>query len=455
MRRGRVPRPWHHDQGPVTAASGETGTPGGSFGSLSEASLYRFDAVQGRIDLKPGELSVRMEDIRRAYARLRGVVHRTPLIRSRTFSEMAGAEVYLKLENLQRGGSFKIRGAYNKIASLRPEVRKRGVIAASAGNHAQGVALAARSFGVPATVVMPEHAPLSKQGAVLGYGAEMILEGSSFEAAYRKARRIAGDRRAALIETYDDKTLIAGHGTIGLEIAELLPDVDGVIVPVGGGGLIAGIGIALKDLNPRVRVYGVQSECFCGVYRSFTGAKVAETGKKTIADGIAIKKPGRVSLPLIRRVVSGMVTVSDDEIARAVLFLMERKKVIAEGAGAAPLAALMSKKIRLPRKKIVLVVSGGNIDVNLIERIIERGLLATGRLLRLKVRIQDAPGALGELAVCLGALKANILEISHDRASAGAGIGYTCVPLLLETHGSGHNREIRRTLKARGYEILA
>jgi len=408
-----------------------------------------------RNTLKLKKMSVRIEDIRKAYQRLQGVVHHTPLIRSRTFSKIAGVDVYLKLENLQRGGSFKIRGAYNKIASLAPRIRKRGVVAASAGNHAQGVALAAGKFNIPATVVMPEHAPISKQSAVLGYGAEMILEGSSFEAAYSKAREIANNRKATLIETYNDATLIAGQGTIGLEIAERVPEVDSVIVPVGGGGLIAGIGTALKGVNPRIKVFGVQSEHVPSACRSFSkGRIVMAKTEKIIADGIAIATPGSVSFPVMRQVVDRMITVSDHEIALAILLLIERKKIIAEGAGAAPVAALMSKRIRRLGKTLVLVISGGNIDVNLLERIIEKGLMTTGRLLRLRIRILDAPGALGKLAVCLGALKANILQISQDRTSTATGIGFTCADLILETHGSGHNQEITEALKAQEYEIL-
>ncbi|MBI5186136.1 MAG: threonine ammonia-lyase [Nitrospinae bacterium] len=397
---------------------------------------------------------VGIEDILKARERLQGEVHNTPLIRSRTFSQMSGVEVYLKLENLQRGGSFKIRGAYNKISSLDKRTRQRGVVAASAGNHAQGVALAANKFGIPATVVMPVHAPLSKQSAVIGYGAKMVLEGVTFEDAYKKASEIARERGATLIETFNDETLIAGQGTIGLEIAEALPGVETAIVPIGGGGLISGIGIALKALNPKVRVIGVQSEHVQSARQSFLQGRIIETKpEKTIADGIAIRKPGSITFPIIREVVDDIFTVSDDEIAFSILLLMERKKIIVEGAGAVPLAALLSKKIRKPGRKAALVLTGGNIDVNLLERIIEKGLMKTGRILRLRTEVPDTPGALGKLADLLGGIRANILEISHDRMSVRTDIGHTGISVTLETHGDGHNQEIIKDLKRVGYKI--
>ncbi len=401
------------------------------------------------------DLPVQLSHIQQARKRLQGVVHNTPIIRSRTFSHMAGVETFLKLENLQRGGSFKIRGAFNKISSLAEDVRKRGVVAASAGNHAQGVALAADKFGVHATVVMPEHAPISKQSAVVGYGAELILKGSSFEDAYAKAREIEKERGATLIETYNDETLIAGHGTMALEIMESLPDLEMAIVPVGGGGLISGIAIALKSMNPHVKVIGVQSEHISSIYQSFQRGEIVESRpEKTIADGIAIKRPGSITFPIIKEVVDEMVTVSDDEIAFSILLLMERKKIIVEGAGATPLAALLAKKITRPGKKVALVLSGGNIDVNLLERIIEKGLMKTGRMLRLKTEIPDTPGALGELAGLLGRMKANILEITHDRISTQVELGATGANVTLETHGEEHNKEILRGLRESGYRLL-
>lgn len=400
-------------------------------------------------------LSVNIKDILQAQKRLRPIVHNTPIIRSRTFSSMTGVETYLKLENLQRGGSFKIRGAFNKLSSLKKEIRKKGVVAASAGNHAQGVALAANTFGVHTTIVMPEHAPISKQSAVLGYGATLLLKGSNFEEAYAEAQRIAKKENATLIETYNDETLLAGHGTIALEILKLQPDIDTMIVPIGGGGLISGVGIAAKAIKPKLRIIGVQAERISSVYRSFLKGGIAVSKpRKTIADGIAIREPGSITFPIIQKVVDDILTVSEEEIASSILLLMERKKIIVEGAGATPLAGLLSKKISRLGKKVALILSGGNIDVNLLERIIEKGLMKTGRLLLLKTEIPDTPGALGELTTCLGHMKANILDITHDRISTETDIGLTGIKTTLETHGKEHNRKIVRELRKRGYKLL-
>jgi threonine dehydratase len=354
---------------------------------------------------------------------------------SRSLSLRAGIPVYLKLENLQKTGSFKIRGAFNCLSRLSPAERRRGVIAASAGNHAQGVALAARTLGISATIVMPERASIAKQQATQSYGARILLEGADFDAAMRRAQQISKKEKKRLIHAFDDDAVIAGQGTIGLEILEEQPQIATIIVPVGGGGLASGIAIAAKTIKPDIHIVGVVSPA-----------------RPTLADGIAVKSPGRKTAPLLQRYLDEQVAVSEEEIAEAILLLMEHKRIIAEGAGAASLAALLNHGRHL-KGPVCLLVSGGNIDVTLLERIIERGLLRTGRLLRLSVMINDYPGSLAALTTEVGKLGANILHIVHDRLSSYLPVSHTGVALLLETRGADHNKKIVTSLKKKGYPL--
>ncbi len=391
-------------------------------------------------------------EIELARKRIREVVRRTPLVYSDTFSKMAGKEVYLKLENLQKAGSFKIRGAYNKLSQFSAPLKKKGVVAASAGNHAQGVAFASSLLGLHATIVMPVGASMAKQTATRAYGGEVILFGQDTDEALAYAIKFA-EKGQTLIHPFDDEQIMAGQGTIGLEILEDLPDVDAIVVPVGGGGLIAGIASIVKKKRPRVRICGVQAIQAPSAFLSWKKKIVEAEGMPTLADGIALKRVGQVPFPIIRDRVDQMVTVGEDEIASAILTLMERKRVIAEGAGAAPLAALLSGTDKISGHKIVLVISGGNIDVHLLDRIIEKGLAQTGRLIRLEVPLRDIPGALAKIADLVGRHHANILHIIHERTAKDIPIGYSRVVLALETRGLDHTREIRNALREEGYEF--
>ncbi len=393
------------------------------------------------------------KEIELAQKRIRKAIRRTPLVYSETFSRMTDKEVYLKLENLQKAGSFKIRGAYNKLSLLNSALKKKGVVAASAGNHAQGVALASSLLGIHATIVMPVEASMAKQMATKAYGGEIILFGQNTDEALAYARKVA-EKGRTFVHPFDDEQIVAGQGTIGLEILQDLPEVDAIVVPVGGGGLISGITSIVKKRNPRVSICGVQADHARSAFLSWKkkrviGAKVLPT----LADGIALERVGEIPFSVIRDQVDQMVTVGEDEIASAILMLMERKRVIAEGAGAAPLAALLSGRWKIAGHKIVLVISGGNIDVHLLDRIIEKGLAQTGRLIRLEIPLRDTPGALAKLADLVGRHHANILHIVHERAAKDIPIGYSRVILALETRGLDHTREIRSVLKKEGYEF--
>ena len=395
--------------------------------------------------------AVDLAAIRAAAATIAGFVHHTPLLSSAAFSELAGADVFLKLENLQKTGSFKVRGAFNRLSHLDPAARRQGVICASAGNHAQGVAMAGARLGIPVTVVMPETAPTTKVVATRGYGAEVVLHGQGYDQAYERALEIAAQRGLTFVHAFDDPWVVAGQGTVGLEILADLPDVDTVVVPVGGGGLIAGIAIALKEQRPGVRVVGVQAEGAPALARSFaTGRLEAVERARTIADGLAVKKPRELTFRLIQRYVDAMVTVTEEEIARAILLLLERAKLVAEGAGAAALAALLHHKVEQPGR-VAVVVSGGNIDVNLLARIIERGLLEDGRLIRIQTLVADRPGALQALLKVIADEGGNILAVYHDRLRHEVALGETEVELIIETRDAAHVDQIRAALRRHGY----
>ncbi len=396
---------------------------------------------------------VTLEEITRAREVIRETIHPTPLLFSDSISAMVGKDVYLKLENLQKAGSFKIRGASYKISKLGSSVGKRGVIAVSAGNHAQGVALAAASRGIPATIVMPVHAPLSKQLATRGYGGKVILKGESFGEAEQHAKELEKDGYT-MIHPFEDEDIISGQGTIGLEIMEALPEVDVIIVPIGGGGCISGISTAVKGEKPKIQVIGVEAAAAPSALLSRREGKIIPVQPiPTIADGIAIKRVGQITFPIIQRYVDEIVTVEDDEIAAAILTLIERKRIVAEGAGAAPLAALLKGDLKIEGTNCVLVICGGNIDVNLIDRIIGQGLAKTGRIIRFGVNMRDIPGSLARLCDVIATQRANILNTYHDRTSAEVPVGATKVVMELETSGFDHIQAILGALNKGGYEI--
>ncbi|MFZ0944301.1 MAG: threonine ammonia-lyase [Syntrophobacteraceae bacterium] len=393
-------------------------------------------------------------EIRRAAGVLKGRVIRTPLVYSPTFSSLAGFEVYLKLENLQATGSFKIRGATYKILTELDRIGKGGVVAASAGNHAQGVALAANRAGLASTIIMPEWASISKQEATRGYGGKVILDGQSIADAIKKAQELSKDGKT-FIHPYDDPSIIAGQGTIGLEIMEEMPNVDLIAVPVGGGGLVAGISVAARAIRPGIRIIGVQAEaCPSALKAVETGKRITVDALHSIADGITVKQIGRIPFDVVRKEVDQIVLASEDRIAEAVIMLLERKKVLAEGAGAVCVAALLSGAIKAPAEtKAVLVVSGGNIDISLLDRVIRKGMSRKGRIMRFSVRMDDVPGALAKLLGIIAGVKANVLHIYHNRGGADMSIYQSMVELEIETRNFEHIREIEAVLNQSGYDM--
>ncbi len=391
--------------------------------------------------------------IEEARRRVKGVILKTPIVYSDTLSRLTGKEVYLKLENLQKTGSFKIRGAYYKLSSLSPSLRKKGVVTASAGNHAQGVAMASSLLGIRSTIVMPEGTSLAKQMATRSYGGEVLLYGQNMEEALAYAQKLEKEGKL-LIHPFDDEEVIAGQGTIGLEILDEVPGLEAMILPVGGGGLISGVATIVKKRRPKVKIIGVQSSHAPSAFLSLKRRKIVEVRvRPTLADGIAVGRIGELTFPIIQGKVDQLVTVGEEEIASALLMLIERKRVIAEGAGATPLAALLSKKVEARAKRIVLLISGGNIDVHLLDRIIEKGLTWTGRMIRMEVLLRDVPGSLNSLTHHIAQLRANILHIIHERATREIPIGFSKVILVLETRGPGHIREIQKGLKEQGYSF--
>jgi threonine dehydratase len=386
-------------------------------------------------------------DVEEARERIKEQIYLSPFARSETISRMTGNRVYFKLDNLQMTGSFKERGALNRLLTLTPEETRRGVIAASAGNHGMAVAYHSRRLNIASTIVMPVAAPLIKVTRVRQYGAESVLSGNDYDAALAEALRLSKERSLTFISAFDDPWVVAGQGTIGLEIYEQNPDLDAVIVPVGGGGLIAGIALAIKTLLPKVAVIGVQAEAVPSMIVALRrGAPEQLPPATTIADGIAVRAVGAMPLELVKTYVDDIVAVSEGEIANAVLTLLETEKTVAEGAAAVPLAALINKKISLSGKNVGLIVSGGNIDMNLTARIIESGLIQDGRLSRFSIVISDRPGSLARLAQRIADLGANILQISQSRGFGQMAIGETEVELILETTGAEHIQRICDTL---------
>jgi len=397
---------------------------------------------------------VELSDVEAAQARIRDRVYLSPCARSETLSRLSGTEAYLKLENLQMTGSFKERGALNRLLILEPAARERGLIAASAGNHAQGVAYHAGRLGIPTTIVMPETTPIIKVASTRGHGARVILHGGGYDEAYSEARRIEQAEGLSFIHPFDDPGVIAGQGTVGLELFEQVPELEAVVVPIGGGGLVAGIGVALKARRPGLRVIGVQTELLPSMQAALEAGKpVTLDAAQTLADGIAVKRVGDLTLALAQRVVDEVVTVSEEEIASAILYLLEKEKTVVEGAGAVAVAGLMHHRPSgLSGKRVVSVISGGNIDVNLVARVIERGLVKDGRLVRIRVALLDKPGQLARVSSIVATHRANVIEVHHTRAFATR-FGDTTLQLTLETRGPEHVQEILQALRERGYVV--
>jgi threonine dehydratase len=368
-------------------------------------------------------------------------------------SALTGQQVYLKLENLQMTGSFKERGALNRIAMLEPEQAARGVVAASAGNHAQGVAYHATKRGIRALIVMPLATPLVKVTATRGFGAEVVLHGANYDEACVEAMRLCDAEGMTFIHPFDDVSVMAGQGTIGLELLEQVPQLEAVVVPIGGGGLIGGIACAIKESRPDIRIVGVQTSRLPSMLAARSaGQPVTIEPSTTIADGIAVRRSGDVTFPVVERYVDEIVTVDEDEIASAILVLLEREKTLAEGAGATALAALLQKKTSLLGAHTAVMVCGGNIDVTLLSRIIERGLVQDGRLIRLRIHLLDKPGALAELTRLIASYRANIVDTLHNRAYYGVNLGDTVIDITMETRGREQVVELLAALTAEGYK---
>jgi threonine dehydratase len=396
--------------------------------------------------------AVTLSEIQAAMGRIRDSIYLSPCARSEYFSEHTQNSIYLKLDNLQRTGAFKERGALNKLLTLTPNERARGVIAASAGNHAQGLAYHAGRHGIRAQICMPLTTPLIKVSATKGYGAEVVLHGANYDEACEEAVRRSEQFGMTFVHPFDDEVVIAGQGTMGLEILQQVPDIEAVVAPIGGGGLIAGVACAVKETNPRVRVIGVQPARLPSMKVAIAeGHPVTLSPAATIADGIAVRRAGEKTLPLVQKYVDDIVTVDEEEIANAILLLLEREKTLAEGAGAAAIAALINHKTPLSGKKVAVLVCGGNIDVSLLSRIMERGLVKDGRLVRLRVHLPDYPGALHRLTGILAQHRANIVETSYDRAYYGVNLGDTAIDITMETRGPDHIVELLSALSASGY----
>jgi threonine dehydratase len=397
---------------------------------------------------------ITIEDIRAARVRFENSIRMTPAPYSETLSREAGSVLYLKLENMNVTGSFKERGALNRLLLLTDEERTRGVITASAGNHAQAVAYHASRLGVQAEICMPIYTPLVKVTATRSWGAKVILFGNNYDEALEEARRRERDEKLVFVHAFDDDAVIAGQGVIGLELLEQIPNVEAVVVPVGGGGLIGGVACAVKESRPDVRVIGVQTEALPSMQAAMTAHHpVLLPAAATIADGIAVRRAGDRTLVLAEKYVDEMVTVDDEEIAAAILRLLERQKVLAEGAGAAGVAAVLQRKTSLEGKRAAVVIGGGNIDVTLLSRIIERGLVKDGRLVRVRIPLPDHPGALQHLTEAIAAEHANIVQVVHDRAYFGAHLGEGVVDITMETRGPEHVEELIGKLRQVGYAL--
>jgi threonine dehydratase len=397
---------------------------------------------------------VTLSSIEAAAARIGNGVRESSLIFSETASELTGNDIYLKLENLQITGAFKERGALNRLLTLTDQQLKRGVIAASAGNHGQGVACHAVRRGISAEIWMPRHTPLTKVTATRGYGAQVVLHGNNYDETYEAALQRSKESGATFVHAFDDEEVIAGQGTIGLEMLRQNPALDVIVAPVGGGGLIGGLGCAAKSRKPEIELVGVQTARLPSMQAALDqNGPVSLPAASTLADGIAVRKAGTLTVPLVRKYVDRLVTVEEEEIAEAILVLLEREKTLAEGAGAAALAAVLNGKTGHKGKKIGVIVSGGNLDVTLLSRIIERGLVRDGRRLRLRIYLPDYPGALEGVTTVIARSNANIVETLHDRAHYGVSLGETAIDITMEIRGRDHSAELLAALKEAGYEF--
>ena len=394
-------------------------------------------------------------DIEAAQRRLRESIYYSPCPHSQMLSALTGREIFLKLENLQMTGSFKERGALNRIALLTPEQAGRGVIAASAGNHAQGVAHHATKHGIRSLIVMPQQTPLVKVTATRNFGAEVVLHGANYDEAFAEAMRLRESTGMNFIHAFDDSVVMAGQGTIGLELMEQVPHLDAVVVPIGGGGLIGGIACAIKESKPGIKIIGVQTARLPSMMAAIEqGGPITLDAATTIADGIAVRRAGEITFPVVDRYVDEIVTVDEDEIASAILVLLEREKTLAEGAGATALAAMLQRRTTLIPEgaRTAVLVCGGNIDVTLLSRIIERGLVQDGRLIRLRIHLLDKPGALAELTKLIAGHRANIVDTLHNRAYYGVNLGDTVIDITMETRGRDQVTELLTALTAEGYK---
>jgi threonine dehydratase len=400
---------------------------------------------------------ITFSEIEDARDRIRSALRVTPCTHSELLSAQSGSKVYLKFENHHITGSFKERGACNKLMTLTPEERQRGIIASSAGNHAQAIAYHGSRLGISTKIVMPEGTPLVKITRTRKFGAEVVLHGSDYDAAYRKACEIEEEENRVFAHPFNDRAVIAGQGTIGLELLEQNPYLDAIVVAIGGGGLISGIACAIKETNPKIRVIGVEPEVLTSMKTAVEQKKPVEVPEAhTLADGVAVRRVGDLTLANVSHYVDDIVTVSEEQIANAILTLLEQEKTVAEGAGAAAVAAITEDRIPgLKGKRVCPIICGGNIDVNVIARIIERGLVAAGRLWRVEVIITDTPGSLAAVLGLIGELRANVLEVYHNRTfTSGKFFGTTHIELKLETRGEDHIAEIRKRLIKRGYQLV-
>jgi len=402
------------------------------------------------------QMQLTFEMVQEAAKRLRGVAQHTSMPHMGTTSEQCGCNVYLKLENLQRTGSFKLRGAYNKVASLPAEDRARGIVASSAGNHAQGVAFAARIFKAPATICMPATAPLSKVKATKSYGADVVLHGDFYSETYQKALELEQEQGLTFCHPFNDPYVIAGQGTIALEILEDLPETDVIVVPIGGGGLIAGIAFAAKYIKPSIRIVGVQTSNMPSMKVSVEEGKIVTVpSNATLADGIAVGTPGDLTYELVKVYVDEIVTVTEEEIAEAILSILEANKLVTEGAGACPIAALKNHKVpNVEGKKVVALVSGGNIDVNMVSRIIDKGLVQSWRKVFLDVVVKDRPGILTQISELISSTKANILAVHHDRTQRDTPLGQVHVSFEIETFDEEHIKCIMKRFASAGIPAI-
>ena len=397
-----------------------------------------------------------LEQIKIAHEALKGVIHRTNMPLSRTFSNKLGSQIYLKMENQQKTGAFKIRGAFYKVSRLSEADKKKGIVAVSAGNHSQGVALAAQHFGIPASIVMPECAALAKIIATESYGAKVILKGKSIEEAMAVGKELAA-QGMTFIHPFDDNDVIAGQGTIGIEMLQDVPDLDAIVVPIGGGGLISGIATAAKAINPNIKIIGVEAEDYNAVKLSVEKGEnlCIYSNEYTIADGIAVGKCGNNTYEIISNLVDEILVVSDDEVSTAIFWLVERAKNVVEGAGAVGIAALLANKIHMPNKKIAVVLSGGNIDLSILQSIIDRGLVREGRRIAFNLLMKDKPGQLKGVTDILSSMSANIYSIQHDRVKDGIRHGYVNVSFVLQTKDNLHTERIFEKLRFEGFEVIS